>query len=78
MYTDAVAIRNAAIFGESNTTLFLSDVFCRGNEVNILDCSTSGIGQHDCASSETAGVNCEGMLQFQSDERFLSFSTTPL
>ena len=61
MYIGAVAIRNAALFGESNTIIFLSDIFCHGDEVNLLRCSYNGIGQRDCAISETAGVICGGM-----------------
>ena len=59
---DVVALRDGALFVESNTTTFLSDVFCLGNEDNLLLCSHSGVGQHDCDSSETAGVICGGML----------------
>ena len=59
---DVVAIRNDDLFGESNTSILLSDVFCRGEERNLLDCSHNGIGQHDCDPSETAGVICGGMF----------------
>ena len=57
---DVIAIRNDALFGESNTSILLSDVFCRGEERNLLQCSHNGIGQHDCDPSETAGVICGG------------------
>ena len=57
-----MAIRDDTLFGESNTTIFLSDVFCVGNEKNLSLCSHSGVGQHNCDSSKTAGVICDGML----------------
>ena len=59
---DVVAIRDGAQFGDSNTTIFLSDVFCHGDERNLLLCTHSGIGQQDCDISEMAGVICGSML----------------
>lgn len=55
-----VAVRSGNLFGESNLTIFLDDVFCRGGEANLLQCSHNGIGQHDCSPSDTAGVICGG------------------
>ena len=60
LLTDVVAVRTSALFGEGNGTILLDDVNCCGDESNLLQCSHSGIGQHDCSVSETAGVICEG------------------
>ena len=43
----------------TNSTSFLLDnVHCDGNETSLLDCDHSPLYQHDCTSSEQAGVNC--------------------
>ena len=55
-----MAVRDAALFGESNSTAFLGDVFCEGDESTLLLCSHNGIGEQDCDASETAGVICGG------------------
>lgn len=57
---DVVAIRNGALFGESDGTIFLDDVVCSGGERSLLECPHNGLGQHDCMLSETAGVICGG------------------
>ncbi len=66
LHLDVVAIRNGAQFGENNTTIFLSDVSCSGNERNLLSCPHNSIGQHNCDISDTAGVICGGMLALDS------------
>lgn len=55
-----MAIRNGALFGESDGNIFLDNVVCRGNEENLFECSHNDIGQHNCLPSETAGVICGG------------------
>ena len=36
----------------------LDDVGCRGNEINLDDCTHRGVGVHDCNRGEEAGVIC--------------------
>ena len=62
-----VATRNIE---EVNVTIFLNNVFCRGDERNLLFCSHDGIGT-GCATSETAGVICGGMYCQHCDSRFI-------
>lgn len=56
-----MAIRDGAFFGSSNSTIFLDDVICRGDESNLLlECAHNSIGEHNCGILETAGVFCGG------------------
>ena len=38
----------------------MDEVRCRGNESALIECTTNGLGQHNCDHSEDAGVSCEG------------------
>ena len=59
-----------AHFGESSGPYHLSGLRCGGYEVNLLNCSRRyttggvnnlGIGVHNCAPGNEAGVKCDGM-----------------
>lgn len=43
--------------------IYLDEVRCTGNEEMLVNCSTQGVGEHDCDHSEDAGVRCEGTQQ---------------
>ncbi|XP_039527040.1 HHIP-like protein 1 [Pimephales promelas] len=48
-----------AEFGEGTSLkIILDDVQCEGTEETLLDCQHAGIGQHNCAHYEDAGVIC--------------------
>ena len=64
VFTEVVAIRDGSLFGDSDSAIFLDDVVCRGNELTLLQCSHSGLGQYDCDPSETAGVRCGGTARY--------------
>lgn len=52
------ASKNAE-FGEGkNLRILLDDVQCEGTESSLLDCIHAGVGTHNCAHHEDAGVIC--------------------
>ena len=57
-----ISIGNNVKSGNSSQPIYLAYVNCIGTETSLLDCSRSGIGQHNCDHSEDTGVFCSGML----------------
>ena len=53
---------DAALFGRSESPIFLSFVHCTGNESRLSDCEGSAIGLKDCTHEQDAGVRCKGKL----------------
>jgi hypothetical protein len=40
--------------------IYLDEVRCSGTESALLECTSNGLGVHNCAHSDDAGVSCEG------------------
>ncbi|XP_071485070.1 uncharacterized protein [Diadema antillarum] len=55
-------ISSTAHFGTGPGPIMLDNLDCTGFELNILNCSHSGIGVHDCTHFEDAGVACSRPL----------------
>ena len=47
-----------AYFGEGSGDIFLDELACTGNELQLTDCAVDQ--SHDCTHAEDAGVRCEG------------------
>ena len=60
-FLDADA-RGRAQFGRGRDPIFLDDVRCRGTERWLTNCTHRGVGIHNCAHREDAGVVCRGEL----------------
>lgn len=53
-----IAAKNSE-FGEGKgLQILLDDVQCEGTESSLLDCKHAGVGIHNCAHTEDAGVIC--------------------
>ena len=53
----AVAVPRAG-FGQGTGAILLDNVQCVGTEASLISCQSNGIGNHNCAHSEDAGVRC--------------------
>ena len=58
-YTGATSAPGQASFGQGTGPIHYDDVACTGSETHLVNCSHNGIGIHNCAHSEDAGVVCD-------------------
>ena len=58
MHHAAAQARSRAAFGQGTGPILLDNLACTGNEARLFDCPNNGIGIHNCAHSEDAGVVC--------------------
>ena len=49
--------------------IYLDEVRCTGSEQMLVNCSASGVGQHNCVHNEDAGVRCEGTNHLREREK---------
>ena len=73
LFSASVPVRRS-MYGNSTVPFLLDNVVCTGNETTLLECIHSGLGMHNCDSSETAGVVCGGTSLFDSVVIILLFS----
>ena len=66
--------RIRATFGQGSGPIFLDDVGCNGTELLLTNCTNLGVGLHNCAHFEDAGVVCKGKLNIN---RFQHSSILP-
>ena len=47
-----------AFFGQGSGSIVLDNLACTGTETSLFLCPHNGVGSHNCAHSEDAGVIC--------------------
>ena len=57
-YTRATSAPGSALYGAGSGPIFYDNVACLGTETRLADCTSRGIGVHDCSHGEDAGVAC--------------------
>ena len=57
MHAGAVAFTNA-YFGQGTGPIWLDNLRCSGNQLNLRQCPRNNWGSHNCRHSEDAGVRC--------------------
>ena len=45
-------------FGLGDGRFWFDELECLGNETDLINCPSNGLGKHDCWEYETAGVIC--------------------
>ena len=52
-------MRCCAAFGQGTGQIVLDNLGCTGTEISLFSCPHNGVGSHNCAHSEDAGVVCQ-------------------
>ena len=63
LYVAYSAVGQAA-YGQGTGDILLDDVQCTGTETSLVDCPNRGLGVHNCAHFEDAGVVCLSELLY--------------
>ena len=58
--TTAIEVVGEAVFGMGTGPILLDEVTCSGEESQLFECGSNGIGEHDCSHTEDAGVRYTG------------------
>ncbi|PIK49864.1 putative scavenger receptor cysteine-rich protein type 12 isoform X1 [Apostichopus japonicus] len=57
-YVAASSASSLAHYGAGSGPIFMDNVGCTGFESSLMECSHSGLGNHNCGHHEDAGVSC--------------------
>lgn len=56
--TGAIATNAIFLYGVGVGPIFLDELQCTGTEERLLDCTSDGLGVHDCSHFEDVAVTC--------------------
>ena len=57
-HTNAQQHQSASPFGQGTGQIYMDDLGCNENDVDLFECGYGGWGNHDCGHSEDVGVTC--------------------
>ena len=60
-FSDSLEATTESRFGRGTGEILLDDVACTASDDELVKCSHSGIGMHNCNHGEDAGVVCDGV-----------------
>lgn len=57
-YSGLARVRKGAAYGQGDGPIWLDQVFCRGNESSVQECTHWNWGEHNCEHTEDVSVVC--------------------